>query len=169
MVHVWTDGSASNNGSETCVSVATWSTGDGLSTSCHLVGAPSSNNVAEIVAAAMALCAWPASDLHLHTDSKLVLGLLWRGLLDMENDPWSALPWVAFHLLTPPQSHTDLHRYLLYLARAHQGTLEVSWVKAHVGDPTNKAVDRLAKSALSSPETEDVLALHPPWGGLTPH
>ena len=164
VVHMWTDGSATNNGSEACKSTTMWVSEDGSSGHCWITGAPSSNNIAEIVAATLALHNWPNDDLHIHTDSKLVLALFQGGLLALENSGWSTLPWVAFGPLMPPQSHTELHQFLLYLARSHQGTLEVLWVKAHTGDPMNEAADRWAKAALTSPDTVDILAFCPPPG-----
>ena len=149
VVHIWTDGSAVNNGSHLCVSAAAWVSDTGHSDYRRLVGSPSSNNVAEITAAALALHSWQYEDIHIHTDSKLVLELLNGRLLGMEEDGWMSSPWVKFEAAKPPGSHSNLTQFLLYFARSHQGSLEVSWTKSHADDKFNNKVDELAKSALT--------------------
>ena len=163
VVHVWTDGSAVHNSSHASQPVAAWVSSTGHSNHRRLVSFPSSNNVAEITATALVLHSWQDEDLHIHTDSKLVLSLLNRGLLTMENDGWIDSPWVKFRVMTPPQSHAALLQYLLFLARHHQGSLEVSWTKAHSKDKYNK-VDTLAKYALNSKKTVNVSDFEMPAG-----
>ena len=40
----------------------------------------------------MALQSWQLTNLHIHTDSKLILGLLEGGLLELENNGWQSPP-----------------------------------------------------------------------------
>ena len=125
-----------------------------------LVGTPSSNNVAEIVA----LHSWQHEDIHIHTDSKLVLGLFNGGLLSLENSRWLPMLWVMFGVSSPPLSHSNLLQYLLYLVHSHQGSLEVTWTKAHANNVFNNKADTLAKAALSGDRTVDVSEFHVPCG-----
>ena len=74
----------------------------GYSNFWQLIGTPSSNNIAEITAAALALHSWQYKDIHIHTDSKLVLGLFNGGLLALENNGWLPMPWVEFRGSSPP-------------------------------------------------------------------
>jgi len=62
-----------NNGSSNCVSAAAWVSESNDSDYRRIISLLSSNNIAEIVAAALALHSWPSTNLHIHTDSKLVL------------------------------------------------------------------------------------------------
>jgi len=55
-------------------------------------------------------------------------------------------------------------QYLLYLARSHQGSLEVSWTKAHANDKFNNKVDVLAKVALSGNWLVNVSEFQVPQG-----
>jgi len=50
------------------------------------------------------------------------------------------------------------HNYL-HQVRAHQGSLSITWVKAHAGHPLNEAADEAAKSALTGEETVHLPAL----------
>jgi len=137
---------------------------------------PSSNNVAKIIAIAMALQAWQLTNLHIHTDSKVALRLLEGGLLDLERNGWIDTPWVAFPPRSPPRSLRNVLRHLLHLVRAHQGSLSVTWVKAHAGHPLNEAANEAAKSTLTSNDTAHLPALraqtgwtdHAPTLGGTP-
>jgi len=154
VVHVYTDGSAMNNDSPAeCTSAAAWVSDSGALEQRRITGMPSSNNVAKVVAIAMALQAWQLTNLHIHTDSKIALGLLEGGLLGLERNGWVDTPWVAFPPRSPAQSMRNVLRHLLNLVRAHQGSLSVTWVKAHAGHPLNEAADTAAKSALTSNDT----------------
>jgi len=177
MVHVYTDRSAMNNDSPAeCTSAAAWVSDSGALERRRITGLPSSNNVAEIVAIAMALQAWQTTNLHIHTDSKIALGLLEGGLLELERNRWVETPWIAFPPRSLPQSLRNVLRHLLHLVRAHQGSLSATWVKAHAGHPLNKAADDAAKSALTSDDTVHLPALraqtgwtdHAPTLGSTP-
>ena len=139
---VWTDGSATSNGDERCVTGASWCTENGITTFARLTGMTPNNNIAEVTAVVMALLLWQSTDLHIHTDSKFMLGLVDSGLLAMEHNGWPNLPvthWAA------PASPVALYRHLLCLIHCHNSSLEFSWVKGHSGDPMNEKADALAK------------------------
>ena len=164
--HVWTDGSALNNGHPHCTAGATWLSPCGISDVFHLVGPRLSNNVAELCTAIKALQAWPNQALHIHTDSSFILGLVCGGLLAMERDGWHSFPLLsttvdsnlgfsipALHVVmtyttTVFSSHKPLFQAFLYSIRAHSGKLCFSWTRAHTDDAMNNAVDLLAKQGL---------------------
>jgi len=171
VTHVYTDGSAMNNDSPAeCMSAAAWVSDSGTSEQWRITRMPSSNNTAEVIAIALALQAWQPTNLHIHTDSKVALRLLEGGLLELECDGWINTPWVAFPPCSPPSSLRNALRHLLHLVRAHQGTLSVSWVKAHAGHPLNKVADKAAKSALQSDNTTHLPTLRAQarWTDHTP-
>ena len=169
--HVWTDGSALNNGHPHCTAGAAWLSPCGLSEVFHLIGPRLSNNIAELCAAIKVLQAWPNQALHIHTDSSFVLGLVRGGLLAMERDRWHGFPLfstsvdsnlgfsvpalrvVMTYTTTIYASHRPLFQALLYTIRAHSRKLRFSWTRAHANDVMNNAVDLLAKQGLlpSSP------------------
>src|SRR5258706_1389839 len=68
-VKLWMDGSAFNNGLDSCIAGAAWASSHSASGSARLLDAPLSNNVAEVVAVVLALLSWHHSDLLIHTDS----------------------------------------------------------------------------------------------------
>jgi len=139
VTHVYTDGSAMNNDSPAeCTSAAAWVSDSSTSEWRRITRLPSSNNVAEIVAVAMALQAWQATNLHIHTDSKIALGLLEGGLLELERNGWVDTPWTAFPPRSPPQSLRNVLRHLLHLVCTHQGSLSVTWVKHTPATPSTK-------------------------------
>ena len=169
MTHVYTDGSAMNNDSPAeCVSAAAWVSDSGALKKRRLTSLPTSNNTAEIIAISMALQAWQLTNLHIHTDSKTALRLLEGGLLELERDGWIDTPWVAFPPHSPPASLRNALRHLLQQVRTHQGTLSVTWVKAHAGHPLNEAADEATKSALQSDDTIHLPALRA-QAGWTDH
>ena len=113
VTHVYTDGSAMNNDSPAeCISAAAWVSDSGASEQRRITGMPSSNNVAEIIAISMALQAWQLTNLHIHTDSKIALGLLEGGLLELERNGWVDTPWIAFPPRRQPQSLRNILRRL---------------------------------------------------------
>ena len=65
-----------------------------------------------------------------------------------------------------PRSLRNILRHLLHLVRAHQGSLSVTWVKAHTGHPLNEAADEAAKSALTSDDTTHLPTLRAPAGWM---
>ena len=164
--HVWSDGSALNNGHPHCTAGAAWLSPCGASAVFHLVGPRLSNNVAELCAAIKAVQAWPDQALHVHTDSSFVIGLVRGGLLAMEQDGWHSFPLfsssidsglgfsvpaLGVHMTyteTMFASHKPLFQALLYSIRAHSGKLRFSWTQAHTGDDMNNQVDLLAKQGL---------------------
>ena len=175
-VRVWTDSSAFDNGLDSCVCGAAWISSHGASGHARVIDHPSSNNVAETVAVAMALLSWRHSDVLIHTDSRYVLGLVNGGLLSMERDGWPEESFSlcpprppsapVFDLDSPFVSSTLLHRYLLYLLRSHDGYVQFKWVKAHAGDTHNALADALAKeAALSSHHLFSVasVSIPPNW------
>ena len=164
--HIWTDGSALNNGLPHCTAGAAWLSPCGASAIFHLVGPRLSNNIAELCAAIMAVQAWPDQALHIHTDSSFVIGLVRSGLLAMERDGWHGFPILSSstdsnlgfsipalgvcmtYTKTTFASHKPLFQALLYSVRTHSGKLRFSWTRAHTDDDMNNRVDLLAKQGL---------------------
>ena len=175
-IQIWTDGSAYDNGLDSCVCGAAWVSSHSITGLARVIDSPSSNNIAETVAVTMALLSWRHSDILIHTDSKYVLNLVNGGLLSLERDGW---PDESFSLCPPrPPSAPDfdlddpfvsstlLHRYLLYLLRSHDRYVQFKWVKAHAGDANNSLADALAKeAALSSHHFFSVasISIPPNW------
>src|SRR5258706_7738712 len=87
-VKLWTDGSAFNNGLDSCVAGAAWASSHGATGSARLLDVPLSNNVAEIVAVVLALLSWRHSNMLIHTDSHYVLNMVNGHLLAMEWNGW---------------------------------------------------------------------------------
>ena len=118
----------------------------------------------------MALQSWQLTNLHIHTDSKLILKLLEGGLLELENGGWQDPPWVAFPPNSPPLLMRNMLKHLLHLVRAHQGKLTATWVKAHTGHHLNEAADEAAKAALLCEDTIHLPDLWAPagWTDATP-
>ena len=141
VVTVWTDGSAVDNGLESCVAGAGWYSDSGIFAYAWVVGPMVSNNVAEVSAVIMALQAWQSSHLHIYTDSTFVLGLIRGGLLAMERDGWPDLPLFKF---ATPGSLRTLFQNLLGLLRRHNSLLKFSWVKGHSGVYGNERADKVA-------------------------
>ena len=159
-VHVWTNGSAYDNGLDSCVAGAAWVLSHGATYSAWIIDGPASNNIAEVVAVVMSLLSWKHTDLVVHTDSMYVIRLVKGELLAMERDGWidSKLsmrplrPWSiqAPDVLPDNVSSSDLFKYLLYLLRSHDGSISFQWVKAHNSDVYNSQADELAKAAALS-------------------
>ena len=182
--HIWTDGSALNNGHPHCVAGAAWLSPCGLHEVFRLIGTRLSNNIAELCAAIKAVQAWPNQALHIHTDSSFVLGLVCGGLLAMERDGWHGFPLFssssnnnlgftipALHVemaytTTNFASHKPLFQAFLYTLRAHSGKLRFSWTRAHADDDMNNHVDLLAKQGLlpDSPALLVTSIVAPPGG-----
>ncbi len=159
-VKLWTDGSAFNNGLDSCIAGAAWASSHSATGSARLLDTPLSNNVAEVAAVVLALLSWQHSDVLIHTDSRYMLNLVSGQLLAMERDGWtdnrlSLRPprsWDAptSHGLPDIVSSATLLRYLLYLLCSHDGYVEFKWVKAHNGNEMNSLADELAKQATLS-------------------
>src|SRR5258706_585660 len=75
-VKLWTDGSAFNNGLDSCIAGAAWASSHGSTGSARLLDAPLSNNVAEVVTVVLALLTWRHSDVLIHTDSRYMMNSL---------------------------------------------------------------------------------------------
>jgi len=138
-IHVWTDGSALNNGLETCTAGAAWATDLGLQDEVSLFGLALSNNVAEVAAVVLCLLAWRDAHLVIHTDSSFVLGLVKGGLLAMERDGWGDS---LRHLSVGVPA--GLLQYALYLLRDRSGRLAFVKAKVHANDVHNNLADFLA-------------------------
>jgi len=78
------DGSALDNGMDTCMAGSAWTSDLLFDDKVKLTGAVLSNNVAEVAAVVLCLLAWRDAHVVVHTDSTFVLGLLKGGLLAME-------------------------------------------------------------------------------------
>jgi len=138
-VHVWTDGSALNNGLETCTAGAAWTADLGFQDEVSLFGIALSNNVAEVAAVVLCLLAWRDAHLVVHTDSSFVLGLVKGGLLAMERDGWGdSLRHLSMGV------PAGLLQYALYLLRDRSGRLAFVKAKAHADDVHNNMADFLA-------------------------
>ena len=143
-VDIWTDGSAEDNGQETCAAGAAWTTSSYISDNRKLIGIPLSNNIAEVAAVVLALESWPSCDLRIHTDSTYVLKLVGGGLLGMERDGWIDFRLRGRTTMQSARRSDGIFKYLLSLLRVHSGTIEFVWVKGHGGDTFNHIADRLA-------------------------
>ena len=138
-VHIWTDGSALDNGLESCSAGAAWTSDLTFHDEVSLSGVQLSNNVAEVAAVVLCLQAWRDAHVVIHTDSTFVLGLVGGGLLAMERDGWGDAPR-HFSRGAP----TALLQFLLYLLQDRSGRLSFEKAKAHVNDVNNNLADFLA-------------------------
>ena len=100
-VKLWMDGSAFNNGLDSCLAGAAWTSSHGATGSACIVDAPASNNIAEMAAVIMALLSWRHSDILIHTDSRYVLNMVNGQLLANERDGW---PVERISIRPPPTS-----------------------------------------------------------------
>ena len=164
VVNVWTDGSASDNGHESCIAGSAWITDFHVSDHASLRSFHPSNNLAEVVAVIMALQSWPTSDLHIHTDSTFVLGLIEGSLLAHERDGWQSFRLLDAALCSDARSHADIFRFLLYLLRSHVGRLDFSWVKGHSSDYMNYLADALANEGRIDGRVLNLDSFRPPPG-----
>ena len=163
-MNIWTDGSASDNGHESCIAGSAWITDFHVSDKASLRSFHPSNNLAEVVAVIMALQSWPTSDLHIHTDSTFVLGLIEGSLLAHERDGWQSFRLLDAALCSDARSHADIFRFLLYLLRSHIGRLDFSWVKGHSSDHMNYLADALANEGRIDGRVLDLGSFRPPSG-----
>ena len=160
-IHVWTDGSAKDNGTDACTAGSAWVSDMQFRDAVSLTGATLSNNVAEVAAVALCLMAWRDAHLVIHTDSTFVLGLLSGGLLAMERDGWADAPR---HLSRGPP--TPLLRTLLHLLRDRTGRLRFEKAKAHGDDIMNNLADMLANEGRAKGRPLDVGSLAVPDGWI---
>jgi len=158
-IHVWTDGSAKDNGTDICTAGSAWVSDIQLRDAVSLTGATLSNNVAEVAAVALCLMAWRDAHIVIHTDSTFVLGLLRGGLLAMERDGWGDAPR---HLSRGPP--VPLLRTLLYLLRDRTGRLRFEKAKAHGSDVMNNLADKLANEGREKGRVLDIGSLAVPDG-----
>ena len=170
MVNIWTDGSASDNGHESCVAGSAWITDFHVSDHASLRSFHPSNNLAEVIAVIMALQSWPTSDIHIHTDSTFVLGLIEGSLLAHERDGWQSFCLIDAALCQDDRSHANIFRFLLYLLRSHVGRLDFSWVKGHSSDHMNYLADALANEGRINGRELSLDSLRPPpgWVDVSP-
>ena len=147
-VHIWTDGSAADNGLEHCTAGAAWTSDLCIYDYASPQGLPLDNNIAEIAAVIMALHSWRSGSIHIHTDSSFVLHLIKGGLLAMERDGWPSFPWISDPVIHDGDfghiQMASLYRHLLFLLRSHSGSLDFSWTRAHAADLKNVEADFLA-------------------------
>jgi len=158
-IHVWTDGSAKDNGTDVCTAGSAWVSDLQFQDAVSLTGAVLSNNVAEVAAVVLCLLAWRDAHIVIHTDSTFVLGLLEGGLLAMERDGWGDAPR---HFSRGPP--TPLLRALLYLLRDRTGRLRFEKAKAHGNDVMNNLADKLANEGRVKGRVLDLNSLLVPDG-----
>lgn len=113
-IRLWTDGSALNNGLETCSTRSAWVSNLHIHTSVCLSCVPLSNNVAEVATVILALQSWPNCRLHIHADSRFMLKLIHSGLLSLKHDGWPDFPWLC--QMTRPSAIclSTLYQHLLF-------------------------------------------------------
>ena len=169
-ISLWTDGSALDNGLETCTARSSWVLDLYIHASVSLSGVPLSNNIAEVAAIILALRSWPGCRLHIYTDSKFVLKLVHRGLLSLEHNGWPDFPWLCRTTGPSTICASSLYQHLLYRLWAHSAPLEFSWIKAHQGHHFNKMADFYAKEGCESgtPMHLDLLHTPPGWVDMAP-
>jgi len=160
-IHVWTDGSAKDNGTDICTAGSAWVSDMQFQDSVSLTGAVLSNNVAEVAAVVLCLMAWRDAHIVIHTDSTFVLGLLKGGLLAMERDGWGDAPR---HFSKGPP--TPLLQTLLYLLRDRTGRLRFEKAKAHGDDVMNNLTDKLANEGRTGGRALDIGSLTVPDGWI---
>jgi len=158
-IHIWTDGSAKDNGTDVCSAGSAWVSDLQFRDAVSLTGAVLSNNVAEVAAIVLCLMAWRDAHVVIHTDSTFVLGLLTGGLLAMERDGWGDAPQ---HLSRGPP--TPLLQMLLYLLRDRTGRLSFEKAKAHGDDNMNNLADKLANEGRLKGRVLDISSLVIPGG-----
>jgi len=159
VIHIWTDGSAVNNGKENCTAGAGWVSDLEIYDCVSLVGIPMTNNIAEVAAVALCLSAWQGYNVVIHTDSTYVLGLMRGSLLAMERDGWGDFPRVG-----QSASSLPLFKHVLFLLRSHAGSVEFLKAKAHEGDVWNNRADSLANEGRVSGRPYDLWTLAVPDG-----
>jgi len=164
-IHVWTDGSAKDNGTDICTAGSAWVSDMQFQDAVSLTGATLSNNVAEVVAVALCLMAWRDAHLVIHTDSTFVLGLLKGGLLAMERDGWGDAP--RHFSRGPPM---PLLQTLLYLLQDRTGRLRFEKAKAHGNDIMNNLADKLTNEGREKGRVLDMSSLVVPngWVDIAP-
>jgi len=160
-IHIWTDGSAKDNGTDVCTAGSAWVSDLHFGDKVSLTGATLSNNVAEVAAIVLCLSAWRDAHIVVHTDSTFVLGLLRGGLLAMERDGWGDAP---HHLARGPP--TPLLQMLLYLLRDRTGRLHFEKAKAHGDDVMNNRADSLANEGRLKGRTLNLGSLVIPAGWI---
>ena len=160
-IHVWTDGSAKDNGTDICTAGSAWVSDLQFRDTVSLTGAILSNNVAEVAAVVLCLMAWRDAHLVIHTDSTFVLGLLKGGLLAMERDGWGDAPR---HFSRGPP--VPLLQTLLYLLRDRTGRLRFEKAKAHSDDIMNNLTDKLANEGRMKGRALDIGLLTMPNGWI---
>jgi ribonuclease HI len=167
LVDVWTDGSAIDNGTESCTAGSGWVSSRGSKQKWRLTGLPVSNNAAEAVAVITAIARHTESPILIHTDSSFVMGLANGGLLALEQVGWPPVPCLCSS--NPLISYRPLYQNLLSTLRYH-GRVRFIKVKAHSGDIRNEMADHLAnRGRLSGSELDLRLLLPlPGWVDTAP-
>ena len=112
-VSIYTDGSALDNGLESCTAGTAWTSEYFIRDYCQVTGYPLTNNIAETAAVIMALHSWRGHDIHIFTDSTFILNLVNGGLLAMERDGWPNFPWL--NAITPARQYSTIFKHLLFL------------------------------------------------------
>jgi len=158
-MHIWMDGSAKDNGLESCTAGAGWISSQELYDSVSLGGIPLTNNVAEVAAVTLCLAAWWGYNIVIHTDSAYVLKLVKGNLLTMERDGWG-----DFLRTGQSASSLPLFKHLLFLLRSHGGRIEFVKAKAHGTDIWNNRADSLANEGRVSGRLYDLWSLVTPDG-----
>jgi len=160
-MHIWTDGSAMDNGLESCTAGAGWVSDLEIYDCVSLTGIPMTNNIAEVAAVTLCMSAWRGYNIVVHTDSTFVLGLMKGGLLAMERDGWGDFPRTG-----QSASSLPLFKHLLFLLRSHRGCVDFVKAKAHGDDVWNNRADALANEGRISGRPYDLWSLFTPDGWI---
>jgi len=160
-MHVWTDGSAMDNGLESCTAGAGWISNLEIYDSVSLTGIPMTNNIAEVAAVTLCLSAWRGYNVVIHTDSSYVLKLMKGNLLTMERDGWGDFPRTG-----QSASSLPLFKHLLFLLRCHGRSVEFVKAKAHRDDVWNNRADSLANEGQVSGRPYNLWSLVTPDGWI---
>jgi len=158
-IHIWTDGSAKDNGTDICTAGSAWVSDMQFQDAVSLTGVVLSNNVTEVAAVVLCLMAWRDAHIVIHTDSTFVMGLLKGGLLAMERDGWGDAPR---QFSRGPS--TPLLQALLHLLRDRTGRLRFEKAKAHGDDVMNNLADSLANEGRMKGRVLDIGSLTIPDG-----
>lgn len=151
-VTVYTDGSFMDNAERgpRCGSGVWFGNSDDRNVSARVPGTKQSNQIAEIYAISLAVCAVPPfAALTIHSDSKMVVDGLTQHLPKWEDRGWMGV------------ANAPLLQDAVARLRARSAPTFFQWVKGHSGVTGNEGADELAKFGAEAVAV-DVCTLPPP-------